>query len=192
MLIPFSEVEPYLRAPGASSVPLTACGVNGSKHLAATDPAHGEPVGFPVVGGQPVLVDFRKSLLTRERFEHTQGASLVTRGSQRPRALKGKLAGTANVSARNIERFRSLLPNGTPLLLMIGAATPGIGTDVLVRGSRDPSDRVRHLSVRPDALRRRRARHSAGRCLCGRRVHPGRARARRRIQPRSSPKSSAS
>ena len=149
MLIPFSEVQPYLRAPGASSVPLITCGVNGSVHLAATYPAHAEPVTFPVAGDQPVLVDFRRSLLTRERFEHTQGASLVARGSQRPRTLKGKLAGTAKVSARNLERFRSHLPNGTPLLLMIGAATPGIGTDALYD---DPAIRQIAFDIYPSGL----------------------------------------
>lgn len=149
MLIPFSEVQPYLRAPGASSVRLIPCGTNGSGHLAATYPAHAEPVRFPVACNQPVLVDFEKSLLRREGFEQAQGASPVARGSQRPRTLKGKLAGTAKISAQNLQRFRSHLPSGTPLLLMIGAATPGIGTEVLYD---DPAVRQIAFDIYPSGL----------------------------------------
>ena len=132
MLIPFRDVECYLRAPGASSIRLTTTGINGSAHLTAKYASRPEPVEFPVVAGQPVLVDFQRSLLTRDWFERAGGASLVVRRKSRVRAWKGALMGTAAISARNIERFRrSLSDTPSPLLLMVGGATMGIGTEAL-------------------------------------------------------------
>lgn len=150
MLIPFSDVQTYLRAPGASSVPLTRSR-NGSMHLSATYPAQRDPVTFPVAGDQPVLVDFRNSLLSRESFEQTESASSpVPRRKPWARALKGALLGTANLSARNIRRFRSLLPaEPAPLVLMVGAATPGIGTESLYE---DPTIRQIAFDIYPSGL----------------------------------------
>ena len=148
MLIPFADLESYLRAPGASSVRLTRCGVNGSAHMVAAYPR--ERVAFPVVGGQPVLVDFRKSVLTRGLYEHLGGLSPVVRRRSGPRALKGAVKGTARVSARNIDRFRRSLSNQpAPLLLMVGGATVGVGTDPLYE---DPSVRQIGFDVYPSAL----------------------------------------
>ena len=152
MLIPLSDVRTLLRAPGASSVRLTTCGVNGSAHLTAEYTCETEPVYFPVVHGQPVLVDFRKSLLSREWFERIGGGiSPVPRRSSRARRWKGALLGTASVSARNIEFLRrSLSDTPAPLLLMVGAATMGIGT----RGActTDPAIRQVAFDVYPSTL----------------------------------------
>ena len=132
MLIPFRDIECYLRAPGASSIRLTTTGINGSAHLTAKYASRPEPVEFPVVAGQPVLVDFQRSLLTRDWFERAGGASLVVRRNSRVRAWKGALMGTAAISARNIDGFRrSLSDTPSPLLLMVGGATRGIGTEAL-------------------------------------------------------------
>ena len=150
MLIPFRDVESYLRAPGDSSLRLTTTGVNGSAHLTAKYPWRPELVEFPVVCGQPVLVDFRNSLLTRDWFERFGGNSLVVRRSSRPRALKGALMGTASVSARNIARFRrSLSDTPSPLLLMVGGATMGIGTESLYD---DPTVRQIAFDIYPSTL----------------------------------------
>jgi SAM-dependent methyltransferase len=149
VLIPFAELESYLRAPGASSIRLTRCGVNGSAHMVAAYPR--QRMVFPVVGGQPVLVDFRKSVLTREWYERAQGGmSPVVRRRSGPRALKGAVKGTARVSARNINWFRRSLPDKpAPLLLMVGAATIGAGTDRLYN---DPSVRQIAFDVYPSPL----------------------------------------
>jgi SAM-dependent methyltransferase len=151
VLIPFSEVQSYLRAPGASSVPLTSCGVPGASRLTATYPTHAEPITFPMVADQPVLVDFRNSLLSRESFERSDaGSSPVVRRGPRARALKGALLGTAKVSAENLARFRTYLPTEpAPLLLMIGAATRGIGTDVLYD---DPTIKQIAFDIYPSGL----------------------------------------
>jgi SAM-dependent methyltransferase len=58
--------------------------------------------------------------------------------------------GTARVSARNIDRFRRSLSNQpAPLLLMVGGATVGVGTDPLYE---DPSVRQIGFDVYPSAL----------------------------------------
>lgn len=150
MLIPFADLESYLRAPGASSVRLQRCGVNGSAHLVAAYPR--ERVVFPVVGGQPVLVDFRKSVLTRDLYQcaGSAGISPVVRRPWGPRRLKGAMKGTARVSARNINWFRRSLPaEPAPLLLMVGGATVGVGTDRLYD---DPLVRQIGFDVYPSAL----------------------------------------
>jgi SAM-dependent methyltransferase len=150
VLIPFSEVQDFLRAPGASSVPLIRSGTNGSVRLAATYPAQPEPVTFPMVADQPVLVDFRNSLLSRDSFDRAVAASPVPRRGPRARALKGALLGTAKVSAANLQRFRTQLPTEpAPILLMVGAATRGIGTDVLYE---DPTVRQIAFDIYPSGM----------------------------------------
>jgi len=74
----------------------------------------------------------------------------VTRRRQWPRRLKGLLLGTAGISARNVGRFRDSLPNPpSPLVLMIGAATRGVGTDMLYD---DPAIRQVAFDIYPSVL----------------------------------------
>ncbi len=132
MLIPFRDLACYLRAPGVNSIPLKMAGINGSARFTAKYPSRPDPVEFPVVAGQPVLVDFSRSLLTREWFERAGGEPLVVRGNSRVRKWKGKVMGTAAISARNVDRFRrSLEGTPSPLVLMVGGVTKGIGTEAL-------------------------------------------------------------
>jgi SAM-dependent methyltransferase len=151
MLIPFADVEPLLRAPGQPSVPVRASATNGRPHFAAAPPGQAVPRIFPVAAGQPVLIDFDQSVASPDWFTGIDvPASPVTRRKQWPRRLKGLLLGTAGISTRNVRRFRDSLPNGpSPLVLMIGAATRGMGTDALYE---DPAIRQVAFDIYPSTL----------------------------------------
>jgi len=149
MLMPYVDVEPYLRAPGRGCVQLTPCVEGGRRHLAAADPAEKEPVVFPMTAGQPVLIDFCHSVASRDWFAgSTAAASPVARHQQWPRKVKGMLLGTASISARNVRRFRDCLPPDA-VVLMIGGATEGMGTQVLYD---DPRVRQIAFDIYPSAL----------------------------------------
>lgn len=151
MLMPYADVEPYLRAPGRGCVPLTACMRDGRRHLSASYPGEAEPVVFPMAAGQPVLIDFCHSVASPEWFvEAGPSASPVSRRADWPRKLKGMVLGTASISARNVGRFRGCLPvDRTPVVLMIGGATAGNGTHVLYN---DPAVRQIAFDIYPSAL----------------------------------------
>jgi SAM-dependent methyltransferase len=151
MLIPFSDVEPLLRVPGDPAVPVTTCTTNGHRQFVAAQPGQAMPRLFAAVAGQPVLIDYAHSIATPDWFAGADAtASPVPRRSPWPRRLKGLLMGTAAISARNITQFRSCLPNGpAPLVLMIGAATRGMGTEALYD---DPSVRQIAFDIYPSGL----------------------------------------
>jgi SAM-dependent methyltransferase len=150
MLIPFTDVEPLLRAPGHTTVPVTACVTNGQPHFVAAQPGHVVPQLFATAAGQPVLIDYAHSIASPDWYTGVHAPSPVPRRRPWPRRLKGMLMGTAGISTRNVERFRSCLPNGpSPLVLMIGAATRGMGTDALYD---DPSVRQIAFDIYPSAL----------------------------------------
>ena len=130
MLVSLAEIEGLLRKPGTPDMPLTLRREGGAVVSAA---AHGE--AFPVVHGQPVLVDFPDSVVRPEWFAAVQ-ESYSPIGARRAllRALKGGLFGTADISRRNFSHFRDLVKAATPgrpLMLMVGAATKGMGTEIL-------------------------------------------------------------
>ena len=151
MLIPFADVEPLLRTPGQASVPVRACVANGRLHFVAAPPGQALPRIFPVAAGQPVLIDFDQSVASPEWFTGVETpASPVTRRRQWPRQLKGMLLGTAGISARNVRRFRDNIPSGpSSLVLMIGAATRGMGTNALYE---DPEVRQVAFDIYPSVL----------------------------------------
>jgi len=151
MLIPFADVEPFLRAPGHPSVPVRACAASGSPHFTAFHPGQAVPRIFPVTNGQPVLIDFEQSVASPGWFTGAETYTFsMKRRRQWPRQLKGVLIGTAAISARNLKCFRDNLPNGpSPLVLMIGAATRGLGTEALYD---DPSVRQIAFDIYPSPL----------------------------------------
>ena len=106
---------------------------------------------FPVAAGQPVLIDFDQSVASPDWFTGVEApASPVTRRRQWPRQLKGLLLGTAGISARNVRRFRDNIPTGpSSLVLMIGAATRGMGTNALYE---DPEVRQIAFDIYPSVL----------------------------------------
>jgi len=130
MLVSLADIEHLLRKPGAPEVPVALV-----RECGAVVAAGAGDETFPVVQGQPVLVDFADSVVRPEWFARAQDDySLI--GARRGflRAMKGRLFGTADISSRNFIRLRSLLKSlqvERPVVLMVGAATKGMGTDVL-------------------------------------------------------------
>jgi SAM-dependent methyltransferase len=86
---------------------------------------------FPVVQGQPVLIDFANSVLDEQLFWRTEGASPFVR-PRRARRLAAWLLGS-NRPARRISRdlLERLPPGG--LVLVIGGGTVGSGAEELYR-----------------------------------------------------------
>jgi SAM-dependent methyltransferase len=84
-------------------------------------------VDFPSVSGQPVLIDFDKSIADHEAVLTTQGASLVE-GRQAKRSLSKRIAfGSNPVDVRNAKRLADLLSQDSggrrPIVLVIGGGT---------------------------------------------------------------------
>jgi SAM-dependent methyltransferase len=128
-----------------------SCVANGRPHFVAVHPGEAVPRIFPVAAGQPVLIDFDRSIASPDWFTDVETPTYpMTRRRQWPRQLKGLLIGTAGISATNLRHFRDNLPNGpSPLVLMIGAATRGMGTDTLYS---DPAVRQVAFDIYPSAL----------------------------------------
>lgn len=130
MLVDLAEIETLLRKPGApwQHVALTR---EGGVVSAAT----ANEGSFPVVRGQPILIDFADSVVQPGWFATAQDSYSpvgVRRGFLR--MLKGSLFGTADISAKNFSLLRAhlkALPIKRPLVLMVGAATKGMGTELL-------------------------------------------------------------
>ncbi len=87
--------------------------------------------GFPVVSGQPILVDFDGSVLD-EAATLRSAVSPIARTQLRPELarLKEWILGTNPVADRNIQRLSELLPNGPrrPIVLVVGGGSQGAGT----------------------------------------------------------------
>ncbi|MGN6514333.1 MAG: methyltransferase domain-containing protein [Rhizomicrobium sp.] len=89
---------------------------------------------FPVAGGQPVLVDFERSIFDRSSYQDGRGSVLPRQeaGSFR-RWIRGLSAGkneiAPRIAPRLVERVKSASPR--PLVLVIGGGTRGSGTEAL-------------------------------------------------------------
>lgn len=110
----------------------------------------GGTVSAPLVGGQPVLIDFAESAIPRAWFEKERASySLVAERRDLPRTLKAYLFGTRDISKRNFEKFRRELLSSagpSPLVLMVGAGQKGMGTEILYD---DPDIRVAAFDIYP-------------------------------------------
>jgi SAM-dependent methyltransferase len=91
--------------------------------------------GFPVVDGQPVLIDFDASVFERKMYRRDNGSVM-------PRDVAGKSIGSRlhrftfggnPVAATNCERFIALLKKSSakPVVLVVGGGTVGSGADGL-------------------------------------------------------------
>ncbi|QUS42360.1 class I SAM-dependent methyltransferase [Tardiphaga alba] len=91
--------------------------------------------GFPMVDGQPVLIDFEASVFARESYREAHG-SVMTRDVA-GRSLGSRLHrftfGGNPVAASNCEKFVALLKKDSarPVVLVVGGATVGSGADSL-------------------------------------------------------------
>jgi SAM-dependent methyltransferase len=132
MLIDFAEVEPLLRSPCA---PFEAVRMRREGTTIVSVESAVSGASFPVVTNQPVLIDFSASVIERRWYETEQRTySLVGTRMNLPREIKARFFGTARESRAHMSEFRALLKadgSRMPLLLMIGAGTRGMGTEVL-------------------------------------------------------------
>jgi SAM-dependent methyltransferase len=90
---------------------------------------------FPVLNGQPVLIDFADSIFERSSYRKGNGSALPrdhTSNTIRSR-LHLLVDGTNPVAARNCDSFLSLVRAKTrrPRVLVIGAGVVGLGADRL-------------------------------------------------------------
>jgi SAM-dependent methyltransferase len=133
MLAEWGEVEHLMRQPGNPSVPIILYRRGETITEAKSELSDARAAEYPVVHGQPALIDFSCSLVRADVLT-ASGISAIKRRPNWLRITKGRLFGTANLSARNAVSFRDqVLSHGIerPLVLMIGAATKGAGTDGL-------------------------------------------------------------
>lgn len=133
MLAEWGEVEHLMRQPGNPSVAIILYRRGATITEAKSELSDAQTTDYPVVHGQPALIDFSCSLVRADVLT-ASGISAIKRRPNWLRITKGWLFGTANLSARNVVSFRDhVLSHGIerPLVLMIGAATKGAGTDGL-------------------------------------------------------------
>ncbi|BCH17994.1 MULTISPECIES: class I SAM-dependent methyltransferase [unclassified Mesorhizobium] len=133
MLAEWREFEHLMRQPGNPSVAIILCRDGRTITEAKSEFSDARTTDYPVVHGQPALIDFSCSLV-RPDVLTASGISPIKRRPNWLRITKGWLFGTANLSAQNVVSFRDhVLAYGIecPLVLMIGAGTKGAGTDGL-------------------------------------------------------------
>jgi SAM-dependent methyltransferase len=133
MLAEWREFEHLMRQPGNPSVPIILYRNGRTITEAKSELSDARTADYPVVRGQPALIDFSCSLVRADVLA-ASGVSPIKRRPNWLRITKGWLFGTANLSAQNVVSFRDhILSHGVerPLVLMIGAATKGAGTDGL-------------------------------------------------------------
>ena len=105
--------------------------------------AYSNNLCFPIIGGQPVLVDFDQSILVESEVLATSGASPVFRreSSFWKKQIGNILFSTNTVAEKNATRLRDLLKEGPgkPIVLVVGGGTIGSAARNLVH---DPSLRL--------------------------------------------------
>ena len=89
--------------------------------------------GFPVVSGQPVLIDFANSIVGRDRFEDAAGQSPIKRSARGVRYWVRRIAfGENDVAPIYAKRMLGMLGKvEKPVILIIGGGTRGVGCDSL-------------------------------------------------------------
>jgi SAM-dependent methyltransferase len=90
-----------------------------------SETGEGKRIDYPVVGGQPVLVDFDNSILDRDVFMALQGTSLIGERENKRSIIKKVLLGTNDVASSNaktlLEEVQRLDPK--PVILIVGGGT---------------------------------------------------------------------
>jgi SAM-dependent methyltransferase len=126
MLVPLPSISDLLRYPGEPNRCVSLTWERDNLHCVGASSHE-----FPVAAGQPVLIDFTKSVCREEWFVATQrNVSVIGERSNLARTIKGTLTGSRRASRNNIVRLRALLPPRA-VLLMVGAGTMGAGCEAL-------------------------------------------------------------
>jgi SAM-dependent methyltransferase len=98
--------------------------------------AFGGSATFPMVGRWPALVDFERSIVDEGELRSAQrSGSVPNPGTHRwsidrlPAWLRSLWNPPNKAAARNVELLLSLLPEASPLVLVVGGGTVGSGVD---------------------------------------------------------------
>lgn len=126
MLVSLSSIHDLLRHPGNPENPVSLQWEG--NNLVSAKSGDDE---FLVSAGQPILIDFAKSLCRTEFFAAAEiNVSVIGKRSNVGRMIKGAMTGSRRVSRGNVEQLKALLPSN-PLVLMVGAGTQGAGCELL-------------------------------------------------------------
>jgi SAM-dependent methyltransferase len=85
---------------------------------------------FPMIGGTPALIDFARSIISREALETRQGASAIDRSNIVSRVLRGAVYGSNHLAEQMCAHFTKFLRmiSVEPRVLIIGGGERGAGT----------------------------------------------------------------
>jgi SAM-dependent methyltransferase len=88
---------------------------------------------FPIIDGQPILVDFPNSVLDEATTVDREAPILVTRSSGWQHSLSLLVFGDKPMARRNAARFLELVKAGapSPVVLVVGGGTIGDGAEAL-------------------------------------------------------------
>lgn len=146
MLVNLDDILDLLRHPGRPQEPVTIAPEAGGQINVRSNGSD-----FPVVHGQPVLIDFGSSVVRRADVTGIGLKPLVERGrsSKLRRFAKSLFISTAK-SAENFGRFAShaKLASPKPLIVVVGGGSLGEGAAVLYE---DPVLRVLGFDIYPSA-----------------------------------------
>ncbi|MDX3451821.1 class I SAM-dependent methyltransferase [Streptomyces sp. ME02-8801-2C] len=137
-LIELERVRHLLVCPRCRS---TLADARGGLHCTSPDCPYQASAGFPVSGRWPVLVDFERSVLSREEVATGAGTDLTRpipagRADRLPAALARVWKPPNRVAPQNVDLLLRALPGPAPTLLVVGGATAGNGVDAVYRDPR--------------------------------------------------------
>lgn len=129
------SIEEILASPVDRTAPVHLLWQEGVLLAVNLQDGEGRSIPAPIVAGQPVLIDFEQSAVSRRWFEEKRESySLVAGRHDLPRKIKSYLFGTSDVSKRNFERFRKealSIPGASGLVLVVGGGQIGMGIEIL-------------------------------------------------------------
>jgi ubiquinone/menaquinone biosynthesis C-methylase UbiE len=136
-LVDLTSVAPLLICPRCRSGLVDTTGT-----FLCSSPSCGlsAPGSFPLVGRWPAFVDFERSILLHDELQ-----SVPDTGNRRwsidrvPVRLRSLWKQLNRVAQRNVELLLSLLPEPSPLVVVVGGGTMGNGVDAIYA---DPRARV--------------------------------------------------
>jgi SAM-dependent methyltransferase len=127
-----SRLLPLLRCPASGAA--VQCDEDPVDRYWSEDSA-GNRIDYPTVSGQPVLIDFDRSIAQRQAVLATEGASLVENRRAGRSLSKRIVFGSNPVEVRNAKRLTNLLKQDSggrsPVVLVVGGGSLSEGVRLL-------------------------------------------------------------
>jgi len=132
MLVEFKEIEDILVCPRSGRPLVRDC----EDFKTVSNEEGYDDNRYRAVGGQPVLVDFKKSILCEQDVFSSKGSSAICRNENSIKTLLKNLflrREAGKKASAKADDFVHLLKakNKNPLVLVIGGGSKGLGTDTL-------------------------------------------------------------